>query len=330
MKSVVLALFFFVVSDTWSIGQELRTEAVEAVLKTIRWAEKIKSYDLELVSQRIQSIQESETTFSTARIVREVCFDSSRFFIKETSGMWYLSLGKNGQSDSIKSMFRVGDSKSAKAWTKGFAEGAISCPAGNCIESARSLRWKLLPICFALPLEPNAEEKQLDQCVELLMNKKHSRVTSVDNMVMTHFGQKKDIRDFKIVFDLFGPANSVHSYIGIELIVSAEGDDQGYVLALKWFKIKENIEDALSKANIVNLDRSVSCKWEKRRFFADEIVVPTQVSQKYFQEEGKDTLAQTTSYNWKQKEEALKEITQKEFEDMVSDSEKRVNKLLNR
>ena len=151
MKAICLAIIVCVTTmalNRLTLAQELRTEAFESIIKTIQWADKIKSYDVELVSQRIQSIKDSETTFSSARIIREMCFDSSRFFINETQGMWYLSLGNRGQSDSMKSMFRVGDSNTAKAWTKGFAEGSIACPNGNCIEAARTLRWKLLPLCF--------------------------------------------------------------------------------------------------------------------------------------------------------------------------------------
>ena len=110
MKAICLAIIVCVTTNTsnpLTLGQELRTEAFEAIIKTIQWADKIKSYDVEFVIQRVQSIKDSETTFSSARIIREMCFDSSRFFINETQGMWYLSLGNRGQSDSMKSLFRL-------------------------------------------------------------------------------------------------------------------------------------------------------------------------------------------------------------------------------
>lgn len=330
MRSIASLMLLLFVIDPRALAQELRSEAFSAIMKTMQWAEKIKSYDLEIVAQRTQAVGDSETTFSTARIVREICFDSSRFLINDTQGMWYLSLVNKGQSDSMKVSYRVGDAKSAKAWTKGFGEATINCRGGNCLESARVHRWKILPLCFVLPLEQGAEEKQFEECVELLLNEKRSKVISAEKMEMTHFGERKKIRDFKVVFDLSAPTSVTHDYIGIELIVSDEGDDDEYVLGWKWYNVKENIEDLLNASNIVNLDRSVSCKWQKQRFQADEFVVPTIVKQKYNPLAGKDSLSQSTTYVWKQGEEALKELTLNEFEEVVKDSERRVNKLLNR
>jgi hypothetical protein len=324
--------FVFVIAFVVSTGvaQDFRSDAFQAISKTLDWSDNIKAYELEIVRQRTQAIAESETTFSSARIVRELLLGSSKFYICDTEGMWYLSLQNKGQSDSTKTVFRAGDSKSGKAWTKGFAEATINCPNGNCLNAARTLRWRTLPLSFALPIEPTLEEKQLDECIELILNKKRSRFLSGDQQSVKHFGKEKSARVFKIVFDLSNPAKNYEVFVGIELLVSAEGDDEGYVLSLKWYNLKADVEDALNPSNIVNLDRSVACQWEKRDCRGETVAVPVRVIQKYFQEGNKDSLTQTTSFDWKTLNELPVEISLKDFEASVKDQEQRVNKMLNR
>ncbi len=329
MRSIAF-LFLVVFFVPPAIGQDLRKEAFEAFVKTLDWSSKIKSYELEIVRQRTQSIVESETTFSSVRIVREILLDSTKFQISDTEGMWYLSLQNKGQSDSTKTMFRTGDAKSGKAWTKGFAEGAINCRDGNCIEAARTLRWKALPLCFALPIEPSVDEKQLDECIELILNKKRSKLLVADQQVVKHFGKDKSVKVFKILLDLSNPGNDQKIYVGVELLVSSEGDDEGYVLSIKWFNLKADRDDALDPSNILNLDRSVSCQWEKRELNGEDITVPVKVIQKYSQAGNKDSLTQSTSFDWKQPKDQLAEVGSKEFESSAKEIEQRVNKMLNR
>lgn len=319
---VTLALYF--------IGQcaLLVDEIGDAIIETTGWSIPIRSHDVEIVQRETSSIGGGTKRQERVRIVRELYDrDLDRFLMCNAVGSWTLEL-TGETSDGGKTVFYEGTMESAKRFVEGYGESSMTSKRGPCVTSAREIDLGMLPLTFVHGA--GAEIETRDFLVEFIsQNEQNAKAEEISR---SHFGKTKKQKRFRFYKEYSTAVGPLP--VGIELCISAEGSDIGFVNELRLCFLKPSSTKFEADSDVKYCQCSVRTKWEELEN-SNSTIVPVEVDQQFL--DGGHAIGKSTKLEWKHlnhnkssEDPVSVKSSLKEFKSSVGNIKTRVDKLLNR
>ena len=147
-----------------------------------------------------------------------------------------------------------------------------------------------------------------------------------------HFDLKKSARVVRVFREMKDRSGKSSFPLGIELVISNDGDDQGLVIGIGFSILKMEATEYKEKSDVKWTQHTVRSKWKKFNSSNGAVIVPVEVEQRYANSSsGTVTGEQSIVYTWKDFDENLKVPTLDQFRtETVGDIQSRIDKKLNR
>lgn len=301
-SSDCLSVVFFTLLAGVGLAQGPKAnEPFQAMMKTIGWPDKLKSFDIEVTAntdtKSVSPVDQRSGTFAQ-RIekFREFRSSDGRFFIAKSEGLTSLR-ARNGRDNAIDlSMSHCMFGNKTRADTislvNGREQSRSSPDCGNgisCDSAVRGFHWGQMVLFTMLEVSDESQTGNLDVILERVLEQDSFAITSdttQGNRKVTEYRFKKNFNK--------GPA------LAYVLTVSDDGVEKGMVVELKRLRMKDSeknnpftSDDQCLKSTL----NSSSIKWREVEFGEGLALVPAQVIQ--INEEGPlSTAKRVWTFRW--------------------------------
>ena len=323
---VIFVTIAFGFIGQWTL---LGDEISDALIETTGWCIPIRSHDVEITLRETTSTGGGSKRQERVRIIREVYDrDLNRFLMCNAVGSWSLELTTGQTFDGGKIAFIEGNDKSAIRHVEGYGVSNMSSNTGLCLTGARGMDLWMLPLTFVHAA--GAEIETRDFLVEFIsQNEQNAKVEEISR---SHFGKVKKQKRFRFYKEYTNAVGRIP--VGIELCISSEGSDIGFVTELRLCFLKPNSTKFEVDSDISYCQCSVRTKWEELEK-TDLTIVPVEVDQQFL--DGDHAIGKSTKLAWKHlnhnkssDDSVTAKSTLEEFKTSVGNVKARVDKLLNR
>ncbi len=239
--SVLLVQFCFF--SSLAAAQETNLES--AVVRTLRWADKLGSYDLEVsINKNRKTTIPNSTDGDFSEVIeriREIKNKNGDFSVSKTFGMISIITHNGGDTvnEATVSSYYVGDDSQSHGKTM-HANGEVSDSASvncggegrPCLEASRGLSFARLPFVTTFDIPQAESDKDTDVFLNKLLEPRKWDVQTVTSKK----GQKS------LVFRASRKVSD-RSTFGYRITVSDSGYDSGLITEICRYRMKKDQED---------------------------------------------------------------------------------------
>ena len=254
-----------------------------ALLETADKTNELITHDLEFQSKtvyRMNSQLAGDQTTERIILVREIFNRTSgNFVLCNASGNWRFSVANDSMIDGKKTQFVEGTGEKANCYTEGFESPTwISGEQQHPVLASRPDEMRAAPVTFLIP-SAGSEDQTRQEVFNILAE--GPKVSFDEVLEIDHFDMKKSARVVRVFRELKDRSGKPSNPLGVELIISNDGDDQGLVIGMGFSFLKMEATEYKEKSDVKWTQHSVRSKWEKFRNSDVDVIVPVEVEQHF-------------------------------------------------
>jgi hypothetical protein len=346
-STVIVSALMFLLLPRPLAGQSNQKALTDAVLKTLRFTDQIKSsYDLEIVmsSNLTDSLTRQDKDYcmhsETITRIREISdIESGDFVISQTTGRTSLKIlnGRDSLRESNEMSIRHGKNGNDRLTFIPLDSPAIASERpcwenGGCIAAGREFDLGRMVLTFRDFNNPGERETELDRVLVMIMEADESDISVVQ---VRRPGSNKLVKEyrFKKIVQVRQSSEGSLANVGLGycFTISNEGLDDGLVISVSnGLMLPSKTDEKYNSQSQIKKDveMSVSVEWRKYSMQKYEIILPTSMVQKLKTSKSSSQTIDWT-FDWKSFERPdKKELSLEAAESRCREARKLIDKAL--